>query len=271
MTGKDIRLGKLFCHGRPVVVAIDHGEFDGPIPHLENLPAAAARINPDVDGILLSPGMIERCTDVFAKKGAPLPIVRLNWSTTYCFQWGLKDAETVEAVSASQAAVLGAEAVCISLALNTGNEARDARNVEVFCRLAAEAKRIGLPIIGEYFPAAHESLSPDELHREVKIGCRVIAELGSDAVKTFYTKQFKEVTGGCPVPILGLGAERLPTQLDALSLARREMDDGAGGVVFGRNAISWPNPARFQAALIDVVRNGKTPRQAAKAHKLPTT
>ncbi len=265
MTGKTIRLQKLFSGGRAVIIAIDHGEFDGPIPAMEDLPRTAAGINPAVDGILLSPGMLDRCWEVFARKGAPLPVVRLNWSTAYCSKWGYSEAETVEAVSASHAAATGAEAVLVSLALQTGSERRDSENVRVFCRLATEAARLGLPVIGEYFPPAPDALPPEEMHAQVKIGCRIIAELGADAVKTFYTLRFREVTDCCPVPVLGLGAEKLPTELDALRLARREMDDGAGGVVFGRNAVSWPDPARFQAALIEVVKNGESPEEAAKA------
>lgn len=262
MTGRTIRLGRLFSGGNAVVVAIDHGEFDGPIPAMEDLPRTAASINPEVDGILLSPGMLGRCPEVFARKGAPVPIVRLNWGTAYCLKWGYSQAETVEAVSAGHAASLGAEAVLVSLALKTGSEKRDSRNVGVFCRLASEAARLGLPVIGEYFPPAPDSLSPEELFEQIKIGSRIIAELGADAVKTFYTVSFKEVVEGCPVPVLGLGAERLPTELDALALARRQIDDGARGVVFGRNAVSWPEPARFQTALIEVVRNGRKPEEA---------
>ncbi|NOZ23354.1 MAG: hypothetical protein GXP25_19950 [Planctomycetes bacterium] len=269
MNGKTIRLGKLFSGGNAVVVAIDHGEFDGPIPFLEDLPKTARKISPDADGILLSPGMIEHCAEVFANKGAPMPIIRLNWSTTYCFQWNYREAETVSACSAKHAAALGAEAVVVSLALNTGSERRDSENVRVFCQLAEEAKQIGLPVIGEYFPARPHHLSREELYEQIKIGCRIIAELGADAIKTFHTINFKEVVGGCPVPILGLGAEKLPTPMDALRLARREIDDGAKGVVFGRNAISWPDPARFQAALIDVVQKGKTAEEAAQTNNVP--
>jgi len=70
------------------------------------------------------------------------------------------------------------------------------------------------------------------------------------------------------VPVLGLGAEKLPTQLAALELARSEIDAGAGGVVFGRNAIQVPDPAAFQEALIEVVKNGADPAEAAGRFKL---
>jgi len=150
----------------------------------------------------------------------------------------------------------GMDIALVSLTLNTGREAQDAGNVEVFCRLVAAAHRLGIPAIGEYFPTGHMQMSPAELHDNVRTGCRITAELGADAIKTFYTHDFAAVTGTCPVPILGLGAEKLPTQADALELAAAEVAAGAGGVVFGRNALQVRDPRAFQAALCEVVRQG---------------
>ena len=79
MTGKDLRLNKLFTKGEnAVIVAIDHGMFDGPIPGMIDLKATVKKINPCVDGVLLSPGMLRHVQDAFNYKGAPIPIVRLN-------------------------------------------------------------------------------------------------------------------------------------------------------------------------------------------------
>ena len=59
MTGKEIRFSRLFSRGNAVIVAADHGEFDGPIPGLIDLPRVLSEaINPEVDGVLLSPGML---------------------------------------------------------------------------------------------------------------------------------------------------------------------------------------------------------------------
>ena len=63
-------------------------------------------------------------------------MVRLNWSTVFCFEWSYKAARTTQAFSVKDAANLGAEIVLISLTLKTGDEANDVRNVEVFSRLA---------------------------------------------------------------------------------------------------------------------------------------
>lgn len=265
----NLRFERLFNRDeRAVIVAMDHCEFDGPIPGMLNLAETAAKVDACVDGILLSPGMLPHCRQAFNYKGAPMAVVRLNWSTVYCFHWGYKEAATVPAFSPAEALRLGADVALISLTLETGSEATDARNVEVFRSLCAEAKQLGMPVIGEYFPADPDSLSPDELHEKVYACARIIAELGADLIKTFFTRDFKAVTQSCPVPVLGLGAAKCPTQLEALQLAAAEVAGGAGGVVFGRNAIQVKDPPAFQRALCDVVKRRVKPEAAARKYKL---
>jgi len=125
-----------------------------------------------------------------------------------------------------------------------------------------------MPVIGEYFPADSDNLSLKEMHQQVKIGCRILAELGSDMIKTFYTHKFSEVVAGCPVPIFALGAAKLPTQIEALELARQEISEGAQGVVFGRNALQVKNPSAFQSALCEVTKNGVSPKEALQKYAL---
>jgi DhnA family fructose-bisphosphate aldolase class Ia len=265
----NIRYERLFNRTeRAVIVAMDHGEFDGPVPGMIDLPETAAKVDPCVDGILLSPGMLPHCRQAFNYKGAPMAVVRLNWSTVYCFHWNYREAVTVPAFRPAEALRLGADVALVSLTLETGSEATDARNVEVYRELCAEAKSLGLPVIGEYFPADPDSLTPEQLHRKVYASCRIISELGADLIKTFYTNNFKAVTESCPVPVLGLGAAKMPTQLQALQLAEAEVRDGAGGVVFGRNAIQVRDPGAFQRALCDVVKRGLPAAEAVKTHGL---
>jgi DhnA family fructose-bisphosphate aldolase class Ia len=265
----NIRLQRLFNRDqRCVIVAMDHCLFDGPIPGMEDLRETAKKVAPCVDGVLLSPGMLPHCAHATNYKGAPMAVVRLNWSTTYCFKWSYKDSVTVPAFSPAEALRLGADVALVSLTLQTGSEAIDARNVEVFRQMCAESKQLGLPVVGEYFPPEAEHLSPAQLHASVFAGARIISELGADLIKTFYTEDFKAVTRSCPVPVLGLGAAKLPTQLQALELAAREVEDGAGGVVFGRNALQVPDPIAFQTALCEVVKQGVSPAAAARAHGL---
>lgn len=269
MTGKDLRLNKLFTKGEnAVIVAIDHGMFDGPISGMTDLKATVKKINPCVDGILLSPGMLPHVQDAFNFKGAPIPIVRLNWSSVYCFHWKYNDAATVVAAQVKDAAAAGAELVLVSLTLQTGSEKRDAENVRVYCKLANEAARLGIPVVGEFFPPHSDSLTEDEMHKKVYASCRILSELGADLIKTFYTNDFKKVTQSVPVPVLGLGAAKKPTQKEALQLASDEIRDGARGVVFGRNAIQINDPFNFQAALCDVVKARLTVEKALKKYSI---
>ena len=268
MDGREIRLKRLMGNGRAVIIAIDHGMFDGPIPGMENLPATAAKINPIVDAVLLAPGMLRHCGATFAGQRHPLAAVRLNWNTVYCFGWNYRQARSAPCYSVEDALREGMDVALVSLTLQTGSEERDAYNIEVFARLTTAAHRLGVPVIGEYFPTGHAELSPAELHENVRMGSRIVAELGADAIKTFNTMDFAAVTGTCPVPVFGLGAEKLPTQLDALQLARREIRAGASGVVFGRNAIQVRNPFAFQAALCAVVKDNADPRKMVAQYKL---
>lgn len=251
-----------------MVVAVDHGEFDGPLPGMIDLPEVVKKVDPEVSAVLLSPGMLPHCGHAFNYKGAPMAMVRLNWSSHFCFHWDYREGVAVPAASPADVAAAGAEIALVCLTLKTGSESRDAGNVEVFCGLVNEAKQLGIPVVGEYFPARPDQLSPEELHDEVLKGCRIAAELGADLIKTFYTLRFGEVTAGCPVPILGLGAEKTPKQIQALELAERIVQGGGRGVVFGRNAIQVGDPGAFQRALCDVVKRGASAASAVEKHGL---
>ncbi|HBE39686.1 MAG TPA: hypothetical protein DDW27_00475 [Bacteroidales bacterium] len=269
MNGKYLRTGKLFNNTKnAVIIAIDHGLFDGPINGMTDLKKTAEKINPCVDGVLLSPGMIKHLRFVFDFKGAPIPIVRLNWSSVYCFHWNYNKAYTVLAQTVEEAVSNGAEIVLASLTLQTGSEETDTGNVKVYSRLVNAADKLGIPIIGEFFPAYSDTITADQMYEQVYSGCRILSELGCDMIKTFYTKDFDKVTQSCPVPILGLGAEKKPAQIEALQLAANEIKDGARGVVFGRNAIQVNNPFAFQAALCEVVKNNLDPTEAFIKNKL---
>ncbi len=268
LDGRELRLQRLVGDGRAVIIAVDHGLFDGPIPAMENLPKTVEKINPQVDAVLLAPGMLRHCHSVFAAPKRPAAIVRLNWNTVYCFGLHYTQAKSVSMFDAKSALREGMDIALVSLTLETGSEQRDAANVEVFSKLTNDCHRLGIPVIGEYFPTENEKLTPEQMHEQALLGCRIVAELGADAIKTFYTQDFAAITDSCPVPVFGLGAEKLPTQREALELAAREVADGAGGVVFGRNAIQVPSPFDFQAALCDVVKRGKAVDDVVREHEL---
>lgn len=269
MSGREIRFKRLFgdCN-RAVIVACDHGMFDGPHAGMEDIAVMLSKLGDGADAILLSPGMLPHARAYFSRRNAPAAVVRLNFNSVFAFKWGYKDSVISNLYQPVDAAALGADCVLACLTLKSKDEATDARNVEIFADLCIKAHKIGLPVIGEYFPHSHLTKKPAEFHEEILMGCRTLAELGADAIKTFYTNNFKQVTSTCPIPILGLGAEKTPTDKDALELAEREIADGASGVVFGRNAVQASNPPAFISALQDIVKNRAKAKDVVRKYGL---
>lgn len=264
-TGESIRLSRLFSDGQNiVVVAVDHGLYFGPLPGFINLPEAV-KVLGGADAILMSPGMPAHCQSIFARRGAPAMIVRLNWASNYAAMWNYKHSHSVQMLSAAEAVAQGADVVLGSLTLQNPEEAQDARNVEVFARCVAEKRALGIPLVGEVYPTGGDDRQPEDLHEAVSVGCRIIAELGADLVKTFYTgERFSEIAAATPVPILALGAKKMPRERDALALAAAATGSGARGVVFGRNVIQARQPERFLEALKEVVKAGNAPDAVAR-------
>ena len=264
MTGKEIRLSRLFGEeGQAIIVAIDHGQTFGPMEGLIDFTQAAERLK-EADGVLLAPQMIRFSGDLFRGQNRPSVLVRLNWNTIHCEPWHYQEAHIVKTIPVRSVVAAGADAVVASLVLQTGRERWDARNVEVFGQLAEETRDLGIPLVGEVFPVGGLRDRPEEFHDYIKKMCRIICELGADAIKTFYTgDRFSEVTAGTPVPVFALGAEKMEREVDALELAHKAVKGGARGVVFGRNVIQARDPAAFLRALKAVVGGRVTVAEAA--------
>jgi DhnA family fructose-bisphosphate aldolase class Ia len=263
-TGEKVRLGRLFSDGQnAVVVAIDHGLYFGPLPGMIDLSQVVDTIS-GADAILMSPGMATHCSSVFERRGAPAMILRLNFASNYLSNWAYSHSHSVPMLSVAEAVAQGADVVIASLTMQNPDEKEDAQNVELLARFINEKRALGIPLIGEVFPTGGDDANPADLHEQVLIGCRISAELGVDAVKTFYTgEKFEEVTAGTPVPILALGAKKTEFERDALHLAASAVRAGARGVVFGRNVVQAHQPERFLEALKEVVKAQADPDKTA--------
>jgi DhnA family fructose-bisphosphate aldolase class Ia len=269
MTGKDIRFNKFLPEGEnAVVVAYDHGEFFGPLDGVASVPQVLDTIK-EADGLLISPGMVEHCKKTFYRKDSPTLIVRMNWASSYAFQWNYNDSYSTEIITPEEALALGVDIGLASCVLKSKNEEVDTGNMRVFAEMIKRKRHCGLPVVGEYYPVYKESLSEQQLHDQVAIACRVMSEVGADAVKTFYTgKNFNKIVADVPIPVLVLGADKLEKETDALRLAYNAVNDGARGVFFGRNVIQAKNPANFLKALKKVIKEGMEPTKAAKEYDL---
>ncbi|MCD6361338.1 MAG: hypothetical protein J7M38_10800 [Armatimonadetes bacterium] len=257
-------MNRLFAdRRRAIIVAADHGMFVGPLSGIEDLPAAVEAWR-DADGILLTPGMLRSCGHALSYRGAPMSILRLDWSTVFGSRWGFTGAKPSAIISPEAALALGADIGIANFTITMTDEATDHENIEHFSRLVAAKRRCGLPLIGELYPVRPDERTAEELFQIVHTGCRMLAELGADAIKTYFTgERFAETVDACPVPILVLGAEKMPTEVGALEMAQKAMQAGARGVVFGRNVFQARDPQAMLAALRAVVKDNADPTEAA--------
>lgn len=268
--GIQIRMGRLFGGKRNLVIsAVDHVVEYGHQPGLERLDHALRQCRM-ADAMLLSRAALERHAELFAAPDSPTPVVRLNWTAAFYYPLDYRAGETTLAVTVEEAVRAGAGAVICSLFLEETNDPkRETRNVELFAEAVRQKERLGIPLIGECYVVEHAERTPDEVHEKVRRVSRVMAELGADLVKTFFTgPRFPEVVENTPVPVLTIGAEKLATDLDALRKAAVSIRAGARGVIFGRNIFLSPHPDRLIEALNAVINDNVEPEEAARNYEL---
>jgi DhnA family fructose-bisphosphate aldolase class Ia len=269
MSGKSIRLAGLFRGKKNLVIsAVDHVVEYGTQDGLENAGRALSACA-GADAMLLPRAMLEREWKHFAAPGAPVPVVRLNWTAAFYYPLGYREGHTALISSAEEAVRAGAGAVICSLFLEEGDRKMEMRNVELFSEAVRQTERLGVPLIGECYVVEHKEKTPDQVHDKVKRVSRVMAELGADLIKTFYTgRRFREVVENTPVPVFTIGAEKLDTDLDVLKKADVSARAGARGVIFGRNIFMSKHPQRIIAALNAVINRKMRPEAAARKFKL---
>jgi DhnA family fructose-bisphosphate aldolase class Ia len=267
MIGRSLRLKKFIPDNeRIIILPLDHGEFQGARKGLIDFRATLLNIPSGYDALLCSPGQFEKNWDIFAARKSVTSIMRINWDSDYCFQWGYTRGHHANVISPAQAASLGADVVLASLVVGTGDAAVDCANVEMYAKLVAEARSVGMPIGGEVYPGLTGQIGADEFHDLIYKSCRIAAELGADFVKTFYTgPKFADIVQATPIPLIVLGADKVE-ESKALDLAENAVKAGARGVVFGRNVFESARPVDFLAALGEIVHKGVPASDAAKMH-----
>lgn len=96
---------------------------------------------------------------------------------------------------------------------------------------------------------------------------RQAVELGADVVKADPTDDLEEyhevVEVAAPVPVLVRGGGKV-TDEEVLRRTHSVLEQGAKGIVYGRNVIQHDNPAAMARALMSVVHAGASPEEAAR-------
>ncbi|MGH2534343.1 MAG: class I fructose-bisphosphate aldolase [Thermomicrobiales bacterium] len=260
MSGSQVRLGRLFNResGRSFIAAIDHGLTLGVPRGAERvIETVEAVVSGGPDAVLLSPGVMEKSSHLFAFRGAPATILRCDFIVAEPLWPRFGEGHRV-IVSPADAAAMGADAVIMFLMVGASSGEMFADNVEAVARAAQEAHGVGLPLIVEavlWSQREEDKRDPDML----AFGCRVAAELGADGLKTEYTGDrisMARVIEGCPAPVLVLGGPKTTSATSLIEATRAAMEAGAKGVVYGRNVWQADDPIAISRQLRELIHGG---------------
>lgn len=260
MNGSQLRTRRLFdaTSGRAYVVAIDHGVLFGVQEGSQDAVAVVERcLATEPDGLLISPGLLARAGEGFARRHAASPIVRLDYLTIDALTKPYGDRHRVVCTPA-RAAQLGADGVVMYLMFGADDGATFADNVAAVGEAIGEAHRAGLAFVVEVVNWG--STATNRRDAEVlTYGCRVAAELGADVIKTEYTgdpDSMARLVAGCPTPVLVLGGAKTGSEEALLDMTRDALRSGVAGVVYGRNVWQADDPARVGGAVRALVHGG---------------
>src|SRR5213592_4839471 len=248
--GMSNRLARIFRPDtrRTVMLAIDHGYFQGPTTGLERVDLSILPLLPYADALMTTRGMI-RSTIPPASR---VPIV-LRASGGPSVLKELSDEQL--AVSMEDAARINAAAVAVQVFIGGEHETQSVRNMT---RLVDAGQRYGITVLA--VTAVGKELTRDA--RYLRLATRICAELGAHVVKTYYCEEdFDTVASACPVPLVMAGGKKLPER-DALTMAYHAIENGAAGVDMGRNIFQSGTPRAMIRAVGAVVHEFMKPEDA---------
>ncbi|EEW24068.1 3-hydroxy-5-phosphonooxypentane-2,4-dione thiolase [Rhodobacter ferrooxidans] len=248
--GMKNRLSRIFnpVSGRTVMLAFDHGYFQGPATGLERMDLSILPLVPFCDVMMCTRGALRSTIPPTVTKP-----VALRCSGGNSILSELSN-ETV-AVDIEDAVRLGACAMAAQVYIGSEYEHKSITNV---IKLIDTGTRYGIPTLA--VTGVGKDMARDA--RYFGLATRIAAELGAHYVKTYFVEDgFEKVVAGCPVPLVIAGGKKLPER-EALEMAYRAIDQGAAGVDMGRNIFQSDAPVAMIRAVGKVVHELERPDQA---------
>jgi putative autoinducer-2 (AI-2) aldolase len=248
--GVQNRLARIFRPetGRCVMLAIDHGYFQGPTTGLERPDVTIVPLLPYTDALMLTRGILRAQIPSTYRGGI---VLRASGGPSI-----LKELSNERlAVDIEDAVRLGVSAVTVQVFIGGEFETQTVRNMT---HLVDLGNRYGIPVLA--VTAVGKELVRDA--RYLGLAVRICAELGAHMVKTYYCPEgFETVTAACPVPVVMAGGKKL-SELEALTMAHDAVESGASGVDMGRNIFQSAAPAAMIQAVRKVVHDRMAPYEA---------
>jgi DhnA family fructose-bisphosphate aldolase class Ia len=255
------RLNRLFhaTSGRCIDIAVDHGFFGEPhfLAGIEDIASAITTlIEAGPDAIQLSVGQAPLLQRVPGRE-KPALVLRADVANVYgpapphhAFSRVIDDA-------IGHAVRLDAACVCVNLFDIPGADDLRRQCIDNITALRTAADRAGMPLMVEPLvmaPGQGGYAVDGDANRIVAL-VRQAAELGADVIKADPTDDlavYHRVVTAARVPVLVRGGGRVSDE-EILARTRAVLDQGARGIVYGRNVIQHPDPAGMVGQLRAVV------------------
>jgi putative autoinducer-2 (AI-2) aldolase len=244
------RLARIFSpkSGRTVMLAIDHGYFQGPTTGLERIDLNILPLAPYADTLMLTRGILRSIVSPELTKSI---VLRVSGGTSILKELSNEDI----AVDIEESIRLNVCAMAVQVFIGGEYEKESIINMT---RMVDIGTRYGIPTLA--VTAVGKDMDRDA--RYFRLATRICAELGAHYIKTYYIdKGFETVCASCPVPIVMAGGKKIP-ELDALIMAYNAVQQGACGVDMGRNIFQSESPIAMIQAIGAVVHNNEKPDKA---------
>ncbi|MDF2721399.1 MAG: deoxyribose-phosphate aldolase/phospho-2-dehydro-3-deoxyheptonate aldolase [Paenibacillus sp.] len=266
------KMNRLFAaDGKCFDVAIDHGFFNelSFLNGIENMKQAIETIvQADPDAIQLSPGQAPLLQAIPGKK-KPSLVLRTDIANVYGKSLPSHLFSQLIHNPLEQAIALDAACVVVNLLLLPNQPELYHQCVKNVTLLKPECERYGMPLMVE--PLVMQS---NETHGGYMVDgdlskilplVRQAVELGADIIKADpcdnIEEYYKVVEAASGKPVLPRGGGRAADE-DILSRTYALMQQGASGIVYGRNVIQHAYPDRMTRAFMAIVHEGADVKQA---------
>ncbi|MEO6707716.1 MAG: aldolase [Ginsengibacter sp.] len=266
---KSYRLNRLFnpVSNKCFDVAIDHGFFNETtfLKGIENMQAAVNIIvDAAPDAIQLTIGQLKYLQRIPGKQ-KPTLVLRTDIANVYgaslsaCAFSKMIDEPVLQAVRA--------DATCLCINLFSIPEAPEvtAQCIDNILKIKTDSDYYSMPLMIEplIFRANNKSggyMVDGDIEKIIPL-VRQAVELGADIIKADpcnnVEEYYKVIEIAGETPVLVRGGGKAPDE-EIIIRTRKLMDQGAAGIVYGRNIIQHKNPALITKVLMGIVHEGNS-------------
>lgn len=264
---KDFRLNRLFNakSGRCFDVAVDHGFFNQPgfLQGIESMPKVIQTlVDAAPDAIQLTVGQARHLQGIRGRQ-KPSLVLRTDVANIYGKELPASRFSLMLEECMLQAVRFDAACVCVNLFQIPGAPEVHEKCVENILKLKPQADYYGMPMMveplvfqpnekaGGYMVNGDVVTIMHLVRQAVELGADIIKADPTDDVSLYH--QVVETAGGIPVLVRGGGRV---SDREILERTQGLLQQGAHGIVYGRNIIQHPNPKGITRALMAMVHDG---------------